>query len=159
MRYFDLHCDTMTECFLHGKKLRENNLHVSLEKARALEAYGQCFAAWIPDDLRGEAAYQRFCGIADRLGMEAAENEKDMAVCRGPGDLTEARKQKKCGAVLTVEKRCGSGRTAGKHTGIPGTGCKDVHLDMEWGKRVGPGRDGRGLCGAYGVWSAGGAGV
>lgn len=103
MRYFDLHCDTMTECFLHGKKLRENNLHVSLEKARALEAYGQCFAAWIPDDLRGEAAYQRFCGIADRLGMEAAENEKDMAVCRGPGDLTEARKQKKCGAVLTVE--------------------------------------------------------
>lgn len=74
MRYFDLHCDTMTECFLHDKPLKENDLHVNLQKANALERYVQCYAVWIPDDLRGEAAFQRFCQIADRLDKEAAEN-------------------------------------------------------------------------------------
>lgn len=74
MRYFDLHCDTMTECFLHDKPLKENDLHVNLQKASALERYVQCYAVWIPDDLRGEAAFQRFCQIADRLDKEAAEN-------------------------------------------------------------------------------------
>lgn len=103
MRYFDLHCDTMTECFLHDKPLRDNDLHVSLQKAGAMEGYVQCFAAWIPDDLRGGAAFQRFCQIADRLDREVEGNGREIALCRAPGDVTRAAARKKHGAVLTVE--------------------------------------------------------
>ena len=74
LRYFDLHCDTMTECFLHDKHLKENDLHVNLQKAQAMETYAQCYAVWIPDNLRGDAAFQRFCEIADRFQEEAAAN-------------------------------------------------------------------------------------
>jgi len=93
----------MTECFLHDKSLKANDLHVSLQKAGAMETYVQCYAAWIPDDLRGEAAFQRFWQIADRLDREVEENKNELAVCREAGDLAQSVAQKKHGAVLTVE--------------------------------------------------------
>ena len=34
MRYFDLHCDTMTNCALKDIPLRDNNCHVNLETVR-----------------------------------------------------------------------------------------------------------------------------
>lgn len=103
MRYFDLHCDTMTECFLKGKSLRCNDLHVDLERAAALDTYVQCYAAWIPDDLRGEAAFQRFCQIADRLDREVSENNAVLDRCKAAGDLSRTQSAGKHGAVLTVE--------------------------------------------------------
>lgn len=103
MRYFDLHCDTMTECCLHNKHLKENDLHVNLQKAEAMETYVQCYAVWIPDDLRGEAAFQRFCKIADCFEREAAANKEQLSVCRQPGGLAQAAAKKKHAAVLTVE--------------------------------------------------------
>lgn len=103
LRYFDLHCDTMTECFLHNKHLKENDLHVNLQKAQAMETYAQCYAVWSPDSLRGDAAFQRFCEIADRFQEEAAANRESLSVCRQPGDLAQAAAKKKHAAVLTVE--------------------------------------------------------
>lgn len=61
MRYFDLHCDTMTECAVKDIPLRKNHLHVNLESVNTWEHYVQCYAVWLPDDLRGEDAWQRFC--------------------------------------------------------------------------------------------------
>lgn len=103
MRYFDLHCDTITECYKREKSLRRNAFHIDLERAEAFETYVQCFAVWIPDDLRGDAAFQRFCAIADRLDREIAENAARLLRCRKPGDLKGVEVEKKHGAVLTVE--------------------------------------------------------
>ena len=61
MRYFDLHCDTMTECALKDIPLRENGLHVSLKTVESWERYVQCYAVWIPDDLRVRAPGSAFC--------------------------------------------------------------------------------------------------
>ena len=74
MRYFDLHCDTMTECAVKDIPLRENTLHVSLEQVKDWEHYVQCYAVWLPDDLRGEAAWQRFLQVAERFAREVGEN-------------------------------------------------------------------------------------
>ncbi len=103
MRFFDLHCDTMTECFLHGKALKQNDLHISLEKAEALETYVQCYAVWIPDDLRGDKAFQRFLDIAGKLDAETQGNSSCLLQCKNPGDLARACREKKSGAILTVE--------------------------------------------------------
>ena len=87
MRYFDLHCDTMTECAVKDIPLRENTLHVSLEQVKDWEHYVQCYAVWLPDDLRGEAAWQRFLQVAERFAREVGENAGSLEQLRGPGDL------------------------------------------------------------------------
>ena len=74
MRYFDLHCDTMTECAVKDIPLRENTLHVSLEQVKDWEHYVQCYAVWLPDDLRGEAAWQRFLQVAERFARAVLED-------------------------------------------------------------------------------------
>ena len=63
MRYFDLHCDTMTECALKNIPLRRNLLHVDLDTVQGWERYVQCYAVWLPDELRGEPAWQRFLQV------------------------------------------------------------------------------------------------
>ncbi|MGI6744576.1 MAG: hypothetical protein ACOX45_00055 [Acutalibacteraceae bacterium] len=52
MEYYDLHCDTIGECFNTGKALFSNDMHISLEKAEIFDAYVQVFAIWIPDVMR-----------------------------------------------------------------------------------------------------------
>lgn len=109
MRYFDLHCDTLTECFIHNKPLGENDLHVDLKRGEGMDTYIQCCAVWIPDDLRGEAAFQRFCGIADRLDIEIQKNSRSIQRCKNNGDMDLAMAVKKHGAVLTVENAAALG--------------------------------------------------
>lgn len=60
MKYFDLHCDTLYELVTKNKNINKNDLHISLEKCSNLEKYFQCFAIWIPDDLRGQEALTFF---------------------------------------------------------------------------------------------------
>lgn len=103
MRYFDLHCDTMTECAVKDIPLRENALHVSLEQVKDWEHYVQCYAVWLPDDLRGEAAWQRFLQVAERFAREVGENAGSLEQLRGPGDLDRLERQGRHGAILTVE--------------------------------------------------------
>ena len=70
MRYFDLHCDTMTNCALKDIPLRDNDCHVNLETVKGWDHYVQCYAVWLPDDLRGEAAWQRFLQVAQRFSRK-----------------------------------------------------------------------------------------
>lgn len=65
MDFFDLHCDTIGECFLQNKSLFENDLHLDLKRAGCFESYSQVFAIWIPDELRGSAAFEYFLRAYD----------------------------------------------------------------------------------------------
>lgn len=57
MRLFDLHCDTVSEGYRQGLSLRESALHVDFRRAARYAPWHQVFAVWIPDTLRGEAAF------------------------------------------------------------------------------------------------------
>lgn len=103
MRYFDLHCDTITECWRHNVPLAKNSLQVDLERADAIDSYVQCYAIWMPDTLHGEEAFQRFCQVAQCFSRETAKNEEKLKHCRFPGDLGGAQTAGKHCAVLTVE--------------------------------------------------------
>ncbi|MGI6256316.1 MAG: dipeptidase [Acutalibacter sp.] len=103
MRYFDLHCDTMTECAEKEIPLRSNSLHVDLDTVKEWEHYIQCYAVWLPDDLRGDAAWQRFLKVARRFSAEVEENQNCLAQLRDPGDLDTLEAQGRHGAILTVE--------------------------------------------------------
>ena len=49
MRFFDLHCDTLTMSGLLKKaSLRQNDGHVDFVRLQSAGAIAQCFAIWIP---------------------------------------------------------------------------------------------------------------
>jgi membrane dipeptidase len=56
-RVFDLHCDTLTECMKQGKPLVEWDGHISLMRGGLPQRWVQVFAVFVPDPLRGMAAF------------------------------------------------------------------------------------------------------
>ena len=57
MRYFDLHCDTISRCYKEKKSFYDNDIHINAVASKAIEKYEQYFALWLSDELRGEAAF------------------------------------------------------------------------------------------------------
>ena len=54
LRLFDMHCDTLYECCKSDAYLDRNRLQVDLERGGRYAQWGQAFAVWMPDTLRGE---------------------------------------------------------------------------------------------------------
>ena len=72
MELFDLHCDTLTECGNRGLSLLNNReTHISLERGAGFSPWTQCFAVFIPDELRGAAAVSYFVKNAEILKTQA----------------------------------------------------------------------------------------
>jgi len=103
MRYFDLHCDTMIGCYNNNKALLKNDLHIDLTRAEYLKNYIQCFAVWIPDEIRGDAAFDYFSKVSDKFFEEIKKNCEKIMFCNETGDITKSEKKNLFGAILTVE--------------------------------------------------------
>lgn len=104
MNFFDLHCDTLTKAFQENKELYENDLHISLKRARKYDNYIECFAVWIPDEIRGDAAMNLFNRAYKKLVLEQKSNANNFLICKDANDIENFLKSKnKCGAILTVE--------------------------------------------------------
>ena len=100
MRYFDLHCDTLFECDKNSVGLKNNGLHVDLVKA-TVGPYIQCFAAWIPDTLRGDAAFNHFEKLAKILKCESETG--NILFIKSQEDVVFTEKSNKIGGILTIE--------------------------------------------------------
>ena len=96
MKYFDLHCDTIGECSKNNLSLRDNNLHIDLQRTKGIEEYTQVFAVWIPDELRGEDAVAYFDKTADYFYKEIEAN-KDLVSLYNEPNQTSVK------AILSVE--------------------------------------------------------
>ncbi len=116
MKLFDLHCDTIGECYLQKQELFENRLHLDLKRGAGFSAWSQCFAIWIPDELRGQAALDYFKAVSQTYMAESEKNKLRLSRCLQSGDITEAEQAGKCAALLTVE---GGGILAGNLNNIP----------------------------------------
>lgn len=60
MSFFDLHCDTAYEITKQNLSIEKNPLAIDLRKGSSLFPWIETFAFWIPDDYRGEEAYDLF---------------------------------------------------------------------------------------------------
>lgn len=58
---FDLHCDTLLELYKSKTNIRNNNLHISFEKASAFSPYIQICAIWSDSSLSNDEAYKNYC--------------------------------------------------------------------------------------------------
>ncbi len=60
MRFFDLHCDTAYEMYAQNKGFKQNDLAISLERAKCLDEYKQVMALWCRNDRTDEECFADF---------------------------------------------------------------------------------------------------
>lgn len=102
MKYADLHCDTLTECFDKGFSLADGNLQTNLKKLNKSGCAVQCFAIFTQSEhLAHEFSalrFKQYLGFYTRnledLGVKAVLSYSDFENCVLSGET---------GAILTVE--------------------------------------------------------
>lgn len=109
MDIFDIHCDTLYECFTKGKNLYDNDLDISLKKGGKYNRWCQVFAIWIPDEYRGKAAVELCNNAADFLKQQIEQYKQHIRFCSGAQDLMDD--DSRCLALLAVEGGAALGGT------------------------------------------------
>lgn len=101
MQLFDMHCDTLYRAYTENSTLFNDSFHISFNKVRNIKPYIQCLAVWIPDEYRGQAAWELFCGCVGKL--EEQIGLADIVWCKTADDIKRVSNEKKQGIILTVE--------------------------------------------------------
>ncbi len=102
MKFFDLHCDTITELHKSKGSLAKNDGHISLDRASYLTEYVQDYAIFIPDEYRGKAAVDYFDSVYAYYKNEMSIN--------GISEYAD-RKDTRFKSILSVEGGAGLGGT------------------------------------------------
>lgn len=113
MNLFDLHCDTLYECYETGKSLRENDLAIDRMQAAKYGQYVQFFALFCgarpPQPIPRRRSLMDL-PPEDRLDalLQTARNELRasadwLTLCRDADELELARRKGKAAAFLSVE--------------------------------------------------------
>ncbi|MDE5820718.1 MAG: dipeptidase [Lachnospiraceae bacterium] len=159
MKWFDLHCDTLTACEEQGFSMRSNACtQLDFLRLREAGALAQCFAIFLDREAceqRGTSPWRRYEQLRDFFFAALKKNEDVVRPVRTTGELADAERDGAVGAVLTVEggellgcgaddengelPTCGAGDENG---GLPGggtaaqdSGCPDVlhaRLQQMW---------------------------
>lgn len=103
MRLFDLHCDTLYRAVTEKKTLNEGDFHISLNRGAKYESWLQCFAIWIPDDIRGKDALSLFDNAVSKFKSEIQNNTDIIKPCGTKNDIKSVCEENGHGAILTVE--------------------------------------------------------
>lgn len=139
MKLFDLHCDTISDCYNKDKSLYDGDLHISLERGKKYSPWFQCFAIWITDDRRGKVALDYFDAVLGKLHQEIAQHSETLMLCKTAEDFRTAEKQKKIGAVLTVEGGAAAGGSLERLQYMADCGVKAMTLTWNSSCEIGDG--------------------
>lgn len=122
LKVFDLHCDTLDRLALSGdptvpggfyehdagvprdrmSRLDDNNAHISLARMARFD-WCQCFAVFVPDELRGDTAWSLFERVRRFWASETDRCSAKVARVRDAVGAAAAFEQGRSAAMLTVE--------------------------------------------------------
>lgn len=102
MNFADMHCDTAMEMLEKGKKLKSNDLHISLDKV-PFEGYIQTFAHFTHDNIKTEDAFDYYLKMHNVLLKEIDENKKLIRQINKKSDMTDIFENGGYGALFSVE--------------------------------------------------------
>ena len=122
LHVFDLHCDTLDRLALHGNgdaafaymegderiphermsSLLDNDGHISLRRTGDF-SWCQCFAVFVPDDVRGDAAWSFYLRIRDFFQGECERHADFLEQVRTSTDAKAAFSAGKTAGMLTIE--------------------------------------------------------
>lgn len=101
----DLHCDTLTDMARSGRAdtLDDPAKALSLSALPENVRWAQCFAIFIPDGLRAQAAVDFYDRWRGEFARQTAKFSDRVLPCRGAADMERAWEEGKTAAFLTVE--------------------------------------------------------
>ncbi len=103
MKLFDLHCDTLYECYNKGFCLDVNPLHIDLTRGEHYAPWCQVFAAFMPDTIRGDSAWDHCRELLHHARAQAASLSDKLVLVTTCDDLKRAVDTNRCGGILAVE--------------------------------------------------------
>ena len=113
---FDLHCDTALELLgkdlRSPKRLKENDLHIDLERAKELPGYCQCFACFTTPAMKewmNVAPEMVFQLELDVILAELERNKRTMSLVYSADEVRRNLEKGKMSAILTIEGPAGFG--------------------------------------------------
>ncbi|MBQ6829934.1 MAG: membrane dipeptidase [Clostridia bacterium] len=137
MSLFDLHCDTLYAAYQNGYSLAVNPLHIDLTRGRLYTPWCQVFAVWVPDSLRGNAAFSFCCKVLEFARAEEAACSPRFLFARDGKTLKEEGHCRECVGILAVENGAAIG---GKIENIAELAARGVRIltltwngENEWG--------------------------
>jgi membrane dipeptidase len=139
LKYFDLHCDTITDCYRDKKSLYDNDLQISISHGKKYSPWFQCFAIWITDDRRGKSALDYFDVILLNFQHELQIHSDTIMLCKTAADFKAAEQQNKIGAVLTVEGGAAAGGSLDRLQYMADCGVKVMTLTWNSSCEIGDG--------------------
>lgn len=97
MNFFDLHCDTLTACYQQKTSLLQNDGQLDLQRGiEVCEKWVQTFAVFVPDELRGEEAWDYYRAVYAYLHQQI-DDAKGLLTLKGSPSAG------KCRALLSIE--------------------------------------------------------
>lgn len=137
MRLFDLHCDTLTECYRRGESLCRNDRHIDLKRGGRYRPWYQTFAVFVPDTVRGAAATR----YARRVIEYAYAQEKRLAqqLVFVDRELTILDGTNRCGGILTIENGAAFGGRLENVARFEALGVRAVTLTWNGSNELGHG--------------------
>lgn len=130
MRLFDLHCDTLYECFTQNRPLSQNDGHIDLARGARYRPYGQVFAVWVPNTLRGSQAWAFVCRVLAFARDEERRCGGRVRFMRKGESLDDSFAAAPCVGLLAVE---GGAALAGKREHIRELANKGVKaITITW---------------------------
>lgn len=113
---FDLHCDTALRMLTDDKtgaiSLKENNLHIDLQRAKKLPGYAQCFACFTTPDFDkwyGKSPVLVFEREMAQVLSQVEANQDLISLAYAAEDVRKNNEQGRMSAILTIEGPAGFG--------------------------------------------------
>lgn len=113
MQLFDLHCDTLYECFETGQGLRRNTLCIDRDKTAGYDMYTQVFALFCgarsPAPVSGRRSLldlppeERLGALLETAQREFSANADWLMLCRDMDDWAWAKDHGRRAAFLSIE--------------------------------------------------------
>jgi len=139
MRFFDLHCDTITKCCGEKMELYDNEMSISICKGKYLDKWCQLFAIWMPDDLRGQDAIDYFDENYNYFCSQIEKNSSYIKQCRTSVDLNECIEGNKNAAILAVEGGSAAAGSLERLDYLGSLGVKVITLTWNGSNEIGHG--------------------
>lgn len=165
LRVFDLHCDTLDRLALSGdpaapggfyehdrrvprarmSRLADNDAHISLARTAAFR-WTQCFAVFVPDEVRGDGAWAFYRRVQRFWEMQRIECRETLAEVRNVADIDAAHEADRTAGLLTVEGAAfleDDGTAEGRLDALAADGVRMVTLTWNGRNALGSGHDTR----------------
>jgi len=104
MKLFDMHCDTIYKICSDDSNLFLNDGHISLDKVKGFDSYGQIFALFCGEKVYTSSEYETLLSkLINTAQNQFEQNKSKILLCKSKKDIENAVQNGKISAILSIE--------------------------------------------------------